>query len=186
MRVQGLLTTCIVPTTLCTGYAGPVRRVMKRALASYQRRESRQGFPEVVQNSWCGDENQRRYQADRIGRLAVGSHAWEPSSVSPPHQARDCHHRRSSFGGLGPEVRGVYTETGRAEMSKYAVFFEPASTGFSAHVPDLPGCVAAASTLEDTRQLIRDAIEFHVEGMRMNGEIIPAPTPHIEEIEVAV
>ena len=71
-------------------------------------------------------------------------------------------------------------------MSKYTVFFEPASTGFSAHVPDLPGCVAAASTLQETRQLMRETIEFHIEGMRMHGEDVPEPTPHVEEIEVAV
>jgi predicted RNase H-like HicB family nuclease len=71
-------------------------------------------------------------------------------------------------------------------MSKYTVFFEPTSTGYSAHVPDLPGCVAAASTLEETRQLMREAIEFHVEGMRINGEVVPTPTPYIEEIEVVV
>ena len=71
-------------------------------------------------------------------------------------------------------------------MSKYTVFFEPTSTGYCAHVPDLPGCVAAASTLAETRQLMREAIEFHVEGMRMNGDVVPAPTPHVEEIEVAV
>ena len=69
---------------------------------------------------------------------------------------------------------------------QYTVFFGPTPTGYSAHVPDLPGCVAAASTLEETRQLVREAIEFHVEGMRLNGEVIPEPTPHIEEIEVAV
>ena len=71
-------------------------------------------------------------------------------------------------------------------MSKYTVFFEPTSTGYSAHVPDLPGCVGAASTLEETRELMREAIRFHVDGMRMHGEVVPAPTPHIEEIEVAV
>ena len=71
-------------------------------------------------------------------------------------------------------------------MSRYMVFFEPTTTGYSAHVPDLPGCVAAASTLEETRELMREAIEFHVEGMRMNGEVVPAPAPHVEEIEVAV
>ena len=67
-------------------------------------------------------------------------------------------------------------------MSKYAVFFEPTGTGYSAHVPDLPGCVAAASTMEETRQLMREAIEFHIEGMRLHGEAVPSPTPHIEEI----
>lgn len=71
-------------------------------------------------------------------------------------------------------------------MSKYTVFFEQTATGFSAHVPDLPGCVAAASTLEETRNFMRKAIEFHIEGMRLNGDVIPEPTPPVEEIEVAV
>jgi predicted RNase H-like HicB family nuclease len=71
-------------------------------------------------------------------------------------------------------------------MSRYTVFIEPTSTGFSAHVPDLPGCVAAASILEETRQLVLEAIEFHVEGMRRNGEAVPEPTPHVEEIDVEV
>lgn len=69
-------------------------------------------------------------------------------------------------------------------MSTYTVFIEPTETGFSAYVPDLPGCVAAASTLEETRDLIKEAIEFHIEGMRMNGEAVPEPTPHVEQIEV--
>ncbi len=71
-------------------------------------------------------------------------------------------------------------------MSTYTVFFEPTATGYSAHVPDLPGCVAAASTLEETRQLIREAIEFHIDGMRINGDAVPVPTPHVEQIEVSV
>jgi predicted RNase H-like HicB family nuclease len=71
-------------------------------------------------------------------------------------------------------------------IRKYAVFFESTATGYSAHVPDLPGCVATGATLASTRQLIREAIEFHVEGMRLNGDLVPAPTPVVEEIEVAV
>jgi predicted RNase H-like HicB family nuclease len=70
-------------------------------------------------------------------------------------------------------------------MSKYTVFFEPTATGYSAHVPDLPGCVAAATTLEETRQLIREAIEFHIEGIRMHGDVVPEPTEHIEQVEVS-
>jgi predicted RNase H-like HicB family nuclease len=70
-------------------------------------------------------------------------------------------------------------------MTRYTVFIEPTATGFSAYVPDLPGCVAAASTLEETRDLIKEAIEFHIEGMRMNGEVIPEPTRHVEQIEVS-
>jgi len=71
-------------------------------------------------------------------------------------------------------------------MSKYTVFFEPTATGYSAHVPDLPGCVAAGFSLAETRELIREAIEFHIEGMKINGDVVPLPTPHVEEIEVAV
>jgi predicted RNase H-like HicB family nuclease len=71
-------------------------------------------------------------------------------------------------------------------MITYTVFFEPTATGYSAHMPDLPGCVAAASTLEETRQLIREAIEFHIDGMRIHGDAVPEPTPHIEQIEVSV
>ncbi len=70
-------------------------------------------------------------------------------------------------------------------MSKYAVFIGPTATGYSAYVPDLPGCVAAARTLEETRQLIREAIEFHIEGMRMHGDAVPEPTPLVEQIEVS-
>ncbi len=70
-------------------------------------------------------------------------------------------------------------------MSRYTVFIEPTATGYSAHVPDLPGCVAAASTLEETRQLIKEAIEFHIEGMRINGDSVPEPTRYVEQIEVS-
>ncbi|MBV9745420.1 MAG: type II toxin-antitoxin system HicB family antitoxin [Acidobacteriia bacterium] len=65
-------------------------------------------------------------------------------------------------------------------MNKYLVFFEKTATGYSAHLPDLPGCVAAAPTLEETRLLIREAIEFHIEGLRLHGEAIPEPTTLVE------
>jgi predicted RNase H-like HicB family nuclease len=70
-------------------------------------------------------------------------------------------------------------------MTKFTVFFEPTGTGYSAYVPDLPGCVAAAATLEATRQLIKEAIEFHIEGMRMNGDAVPEPTHIVEQVEVS-
>ena len=69
-------------------------------------------------------------------------------------------------------------------MSNYTIFIEPTATGYSAYVPDLPGCVAAGSTLDETRRLMKEAIEFHIEGMRMHGEVVPEPTPHVEQIEV--
>jgi predicted RNase H-like HicB family nuclease len=59
---------------------------------------------------------------------------------------------------------------------KYAVLYEKTATGYSAHVPDLPGCVAAGDTLEETEQLMREAIEMHLEGMREDGDSIPEPS----------
>jgi len=69
-------------------------------------------------------------------------------------------------------------------MNQYTVFFAQTATGYSAHVPDLPGCIAAGATLEETRRLIREAIEFHIEGMRLHGEVVPPPTTLVEQIEV--
>jgi predicted RNase H-like HicB family nuclease len=59
---------------------------------------------------------------------------------------------------------------------KYAVLYEKTATGYSAHVPDLPGCVAAGDTMEETEQLMRGAIEMHLEGMREDGDPIPEPS----------
>ena len=60
-------------------------------------------------------------------------------------------------------------------ISKYVVIFEKTSTGYSAYVPDLPGCVGAASTLAETKALMQEAIEFHIEGLSLDGDVIPAP-----------
>jgi predicted RNase H-like HicB family nuclease len=68
---------------------------------------------------------------------------------------------------------------------KYAVIYETGPDGYSADVPDLPGCVAAASTLEETRQLMEEAIEFHIEGMRLHGEAVPRPSSLAEMLEIA-
>lgn len=58
---------------------------------------------------------------------------------------------------------------------RYAVLFEETETGYSAHVPDLPGCVAAGATLEETVSLMRKAIQMHLAGRREDGEPIPEP-----------
>jgi predicted RNase H-like HicB family nuclease len=59
---------------------------------------------------------------------------------------------------------------------RYAVIYEKTETGYSAYVPDLTGCVAAGDTLEQTGQLMLEAIEFHLAGMREDGDPIPEPT----------
>ena len=67
---------------------------------------------------------------------------------------------------------------------RYAVVVEKAENNFSAYVPDLPGCIAAAESQEEVMELIREAIDFHLEGMREAGEEIPQPSTIAEYVEV--
>ena len=67
----------------------------------------------------------------------------------------------------------------------YAVIIEKGENGtYSAYVPDLPGCIATGKTLEEAKQLIREAIEFHLDGMREEGLPIPLPSSVVECVEV--
>ncbi len=68
---------------------------------------------------------------------------------------------------------------------RYAIVIERARHNFSAYVPDLPGCVATGATLEETEKAIREAVEFHIEGLREDGTPIPPPTSRVDYIEVA-
>jgi len=67
---------------------------------------------------------------------------------------------------------------------KYAVVYEQGPTSWGAYVPDLPGCVAVGETRAEVKRLIREAIEFHLEGMREAGEQIPEPASSVELVEV--
>jgi predicted RNase H-like HicB family nuclease len=67
----------------------------------------------------------------------------------------------------------------------YTVIIENAGANYSAYVPDLPGCVTTGATPDETMRNMRQAIEFHLEGMREDGEPIPVPTTTATVIEVA-
>lgn len=67
---------------------------------------------------------------------------------------------------------------------RYAVVIERGRSGFGAHVLDLPGCVAAAGTETEVRELIRQAVALHVEALRERGEDVPEPTTMVEYVEV--
>ncbi len=69
-------------------------------------------------------------------------------------------------------------------MTKYAIFTAPTSTGFSAHVPDLPGCIATGRTREQTLNRMREAIELHLRSMREDGDPVPEPSS-VEFLSVA-
>jgi predicted RNase H-like HicB family nuclease len=58
---------------------------------------------------------------------------------------------------------------------RYLIVIEPTSTGYSAYSPDLDGCVATGRTREEVELRMREAIEFHIEGMRQEGQNVPAP-----------
>jgi predicted RNase H-like HicB family nuclease len=69
-------------------------------------------------------------------------------------------------------------------VRRYVVIIEKGETSYGAYVPDLPGCVAVGETPEEAETLIREAIEFHLDGMREDGLPIPEPTSELRYVEV--
>jgi len=67
---------------------------------------------------------------------------------------------------------------------EYVVIIEQGETSVGAYVPDLPGCVAVGESREEVLELIREAIELHIESMRESGEAIPEPHSFVEKIAV--
>jgi predicted RNase H-like HicB family nuclease len=72
-----------------------------------------------------------------------------------------------------------------AEVMKYIVVIEKTKTGYSAFLPDLPGCIAAASTREQVMQLLTESVPDHIQLMREHGETIPEPSTEIRNLEIA-
>ncbi len=68
---------------------------------------------------------------------------------------------------------------------RYAIVIEKAANNYSAYVPDLPGCVATGATIQEVNQQIKEAIVFHLEGLREEGLSIPEPTTLCEYVEAS-
>ena len=68
---------------------------------------------------------------------------------------------------------------------RYAVVIEKSEGNYSAYVPDLPGCIATGATVAEAESEIREAIAFHLEGMREDGVPPPVPQSQVEYVEVA-
>jgi predicted RNase H-like HicB family nuclease len=68
---------------------------------------------------------------------------------------------------------------------RYAIVIERAGNNYSAYVPDLPGCIATGAIVEQTEQLIREAIQLHLAGIREDGLPIPQASSHVDYVEVA-
>jgi predicted RNase H-like HicB family nuclease len=69
---------------------------------------------------------------------------------------------------------------------RYAIVIEKAESNFSGYVPDLPGCVATGATMEETESLLREAIVFHLAGLREDGVPIPQPSSRVDYVEVSL
>ncbi len=69
-------------------------------------------------------------------------------------------------------------------MRKYLIVIERTATGYSAYSPDLDGCVSAGCTREETEKNMREAIEFHLDGMRLEGLAVPEPRAYSAYVEV--
>ena len=68
---------------------------------------------------------------------------------------------------------------------RYAIVIEQAGTNYSAYVPDLPGCVASGSSIADVETRIREAIAFHLDGLREDGLPLPMPSSQVDHVEIA-
>ena len=67
---------------------------------------------------------------------------------------------------------------------RWAVVIEKAERNFAAYVPDLPGCVATGASIEETESSIREAVEFHVEGLRADGIAVPHASSRVAYVEI--
>src|SRR6516165_8934645 len=131
------------------------------------------------------DEGSRCHPPRRTGRLVSCRNARQPSAIQASGQARAGDHRRQAFG--RPCARNIkqYLEAVRAKgaaLMRYAIVIEKADGNYSAYVPDLPGCVATGDTVAAVEGEIRDAIRFHIEGLKEDGLPVPEPTSIAEYV----
>jgi len=116
-------------------------------------------------------------------------HKRKPSTVPPSDKAR--YSDRCGRNEQGPTIRNAGADLSSSrlaeetEMNEYAIVIEDAGANLAAYVPDLPGCIGAADTIEEIEELMRDAIEFHIEGMLLHGEEVPPPTTRVSTVRVA-
>jgi predicted RNase H-like HicB family nuclease len=78
---------------------------------------------------------------------------------------------------IGIQDRGV--------AMRYAIVIEKGERNYGAYVPDLPGCVAVGDSIEEVEREIQEAIEFHLQGMREDGESIPEPSSTVAYVDVS-
>lgn len=123
--------------------------------------------------------------------MAAGTDARQPSPVQAPEQAGNRHGRWEAEPGRSSwyverHTQAGWSEEGEVRMAtmRYMVVVERGETSWGAHVPDLPGCVAVGESREEVLKLVREAIEFHIDGLKQDGLPVPAPSSEGEFVEV--
>ena len=92
-------------------------------------------------------------------------------------------HSRAGSWNIEQCLKTGWAEIVRLKM-EYTVILEKGKSSYGAFVPDLPGCIATGESREETLSLIKEAIEFHIEGLKEDGEIIPKPYCEFERVGV--
>jgi predicted RNase H-like HicB family nuclease len=88
---------------------------------------------------------------------------------------------------LGRSIVSSSSPGSRSEVDvRYAIVIEKAGNNFSGYAPDLPGCVATGATVKETESVLREAINFHLAGLREDGAPIPQPSSRVDYVDVAV
>jgi predicted RNA binding protein YcfA (HicA-like mRNA interferase family)/predicted RNase H-like HicB family nuclease len=91
----------------------------------------------------------------------------------------------SSQDDLAPGTLNSILEASGVEEMKYLIIVETTGTGYSAYSPDLDGCIATGATREEVERAMREAIEFHLEGLRADGQQVPIPQAYATYVETA-
>ncbi len=127
------------------------------------------------------------HKASGEGRMGPGSNSGQPPAVRSRDEGGHGDGQRQSQRRRAPENFEKHLETGRTGtgMTQYAVVFEKGKRNWSAYVPDLPGCVATGKTRKETETMIREAIEFHLEGMRLRKMPIPPSVSTAANVRVS-
>ena len=123
--------------------------------------------------------------------MAAGENPRQPPAVQACEQIRNRDGGRQAEPGRSTRYVECHTEAGwpqEGEMSmgltRYMVVVERGDTSWGAHAPDLPGCVAVGESREEVLRLIREAIEFHIDGLKQDGLPVPTPSSEGEFVEV--
>ncbi len=69
-------------------------------------------------------------------------------------------------------------------MNNYTIIIEKTDTGYSAYVPDLPGCITVGDTIEETKSHIKEAMELYIDQLKLEGKTVPQPTTFSEVVSV--